>query len=392
MAFAVPSRSGIGLDAEQWIMADGNTTRNWENAADLVSQSELRLSWSASTDSDEWFAAAAGSLAAFREEVDRRFGQASLQAGWEHAFGDSGPLVSLQGLVDRRFNRSEYAEADHRGGSGEASVRFGLAAAGHLFVRGSYRSRTYRSLPEFNFHEARCSLQINRYFRTKTTLLGRIEAAFKRYLEPMVSERVVEIRIPNTPRGKKQQKWRKKQGDPTPSTVERTIRTETPAARISQVAVSVRIAQALSASTGLSVQALARRNPSGTGRYLTFEASGYADDDLLFDDPFNYESEEFSIECTRKLPWSIQGKAGWEGAWKRYDRPALDWNGEPVGGLRRTDRRSLAWISLVKPVEIPGLGRAVSVAFSATFFSNRSNDPYYHCTDAIYGVGVLWGE
>jgi len=379
--------AGIGLDVEQFVMYDANAFRNSEQIPDLVFQPEVRLAYSTSSESNELRFAYDGTLTFFQEYRDRRFQHHEISAKWSHAFREQGPDLSVLLTADTRINQNTYSEYDYRGGSGLVTLRFGQGGGAHWLIKGSAQVQQYSLLREFSYEEYQLAGRMTRSFESRTTVIAQVQAGTKHYLEPMLNRTVVQIPIPNTRQGKKYANWRKKHGDQTPWTVERVIQTQTAGKRMVQGALSLRIAQALFHRSGVAVQGLIRRNTGAGGRYMTFQESGYEQDDPLFDDPYNYNSDEASLEFTQKLPWNVQCKAGWEGLRKQYQHPVYDTTGAAVPGTRRKDGRNMFWISFDKGFSMHALGAEAGLSVTFSSLRNRSNDGYFDYRGGMAGAG-----
>lgn len=156
---------------------------------------------------------------------------------------------------------------------------------------------------------------------------------------------------------------------------------------VTRMLSSIRIAQSVTATTGLAVEASRNRSLSGQGRYLSYQDGGYEENDLLFDDPYNYDSDGVSLELTQILPFSIQLKAGWQGQDKRYYYPAFDMEGNSIDEENRSDQKQSIWIQLSRAFPAIFKLQSSRVLFSYTGYRNQSNDPFYTYSGYITMLG-----
>ena len=159
--------------------------------------------------------------------------------------------------------------------------------------------------------------------------------------------------------------------------------------RVGQWVGSVRVAQSLTANTGVSLEFLLRRNHEDGIRYLAGQVAGYTSEDELFDDRYGFESEELSFSLTQLLPWQMSLKLGGEMQWKDYpNRPALDLEGNALAsGELRNDRRAKGWLSLGKSFLLDESGRALDLVAEYYLLDNRSNDAFYDFRSSAVTLG-----
>lgn len=160
--------------------------------------------------------------------------------------------------------------------------------------------------------------------------------------------------------------------------------------QVGQWVALLRVAQSLTANTGLSGEFTVRRNHANAVRYLAGQVAGYTSEDELFDDRYGYESEEVSLNFTQLLPWQMSLKLGGEVQWKNYpNRPALDLAGNPLtSGELRDDRRITGWIALSKSLILSENGKSLDLVGEYNLIDNQSNDRFYDFRSGAVTVGV----
>jgi hypothetical protein len=100
--------------------------------------------------------------------------------------------------AEKRMDQDAYSLYDSLGGAGSAGLRFSMGGLGKWALKGFGQLQKYTHLKEFDFEEYQATCQINRAVRTRTTVIGQIQAGTKHYLEPVVV-RTIEI-TPSTRR------------------------------------------------------------------------------------------------------------------------------------------------------------------------------------------------
>ncbi len=261
-----------------------------------------------------------------------------------------------------RLNSKVYDWSEYR--QGRVYIGYKALLTSQLFAYFGWdgRMRTYPQLEPFSYWQNRGYLRLTRFFDSGTTMIMQIEALQKDYLDQSAIKMV-----PGFPE---------------------LISIGDGASR--QLLATMRLAQSLSPTAGLSADLSLRRNLTNAIRTLGTADGYYYSDDEMFDDPFGYEAEGLELALKKRLLHGWMMEIGGEALAKHYpNRLALDLAGEAFADQRiREDNRTSLWFSLRKSLRThPDLNPA-TLTFDLSWQQNRSNDPYYdyHLTAFSFGI------
>jgi hypothetical protein len=427
LGLCIPLSAGLNVDFSTWFIQDQNAFQNYEAISDFIIEPSATISYNKSWKNSRIRGFYEGGYAHFQEYDQRVFQTHYGGLAFHQIFGESGSTLSAGFQSGLRANHdSIYAYYDYGHQIAYLNWRKVWRSRGMTLAGFWGQQRRYQQIPEFNFQELRFFLQQNLFFKTRTTVIGRIQFGTKRFLESRVDNRLVQetvIRMDNpgsaeTGNSRGQGRGAGGRSDPgntgttpgggtgngrgetdtqssrmiamvdtTVEIVEHVVRVETPGQEVMQLKCSLRIAQSVSTSTGLAVEGRLQRRIQGEGRLLSYQDSGYESDDPLADDPYNYESQSLALECSQKLFWRMLIRAGWSAEWKDYAFLALNLDGELIPGRPvRKDTRSLIWFRLTKQF---ALGRWASAEISVSYhlIDNESNEAYSDYQDQIFTLG-----
>ena len=393
LCFSLSAQDKFGVKVNVWTLVDDNAFRNYQMLSDVVTQPGVTLYYYHPSERSDVQLEYNGSLAYFQNYLDRKFQHHFLGASGSSDLNDSA-TVSLYWTLrgGRRWNGPDYRYYDYGNVTGSFNVRYDAYERGSVTVGLGGQIQEYQELPEFNFTEIRTYVQPTLYLPTRTSLIGQVQAGYKKYTEPVVSEevirRVVPVRIVNS--DKVGGRWRYG-GVTIPVVVNRTVRKVQPGKSVLQVAGLLRVAQSVFEGTGIAVQGLVRRNPRANGLFASFQDSGYEEEDPLYDDPYSYETDALSVEATQMLFWGMSLKLGWDAQDKRYSYAAYDMDGSPLPDTDRRDRRTSVWVSLKKTLPVKGFSPNPVLSLSFSAMRNRSNDPYYDYSNRVSSAGLSFG-
>jgi hypothetical protein len=227
------------------------------------------------------------------------------------------------------------------------------------------RWRTYTSLAPFSYRQGTAFARISRFFDTGTTVMAEFQVTGKNYVPNSSVSDVADLPLVVTHGDGSSIQW----------------------------LGTFKLAQALTAKTGLNLEMLLRRNPQSEIRYLGNDNGVYYSDEELFDDVLSYHGEEIFTTLKQMLPWSAKLNVGAGVLFKRYDnRLAADIYGVPFPDQRlRTDQRRLVWLTLEKTIPIKTAWQPLALILSWTRLTNDSNDPYYQYTGSYWSLGLNFG-
>lgn len=384
----------IGLDLTVWAVKDGNAFRNYEAVSDQILQPGLSLYYSHETETFRFRTTYSGSWTGFNVYNQRQF--------FLHDAGLSGQWMPTQtrltvywgGDFGVRRNESAYEYYDYRHGTAYLNFRVDEGDAAATLFGISLKNRRYSALPQFDFNEWTGSLRQHVYLPTRTTVIVTAVVGQKRFTQSInagdtTAQQVIAITDPENTRGNsgkgKGSSNSSGKGKKTQAVEEdvAAVYTSLSGQKVSQLILSLRLAQSVTPKTGIAAEISQKQFLKGEGRYLSYQDGGYEDEDILFDDPYNYSGKNWSVELTQILPLAIRLKLGWDSEHKQYVYPAFDFDGNPVDDANRNDRMQSVWMQMT---------RSFSSINSELFFSfrtiqNESNDPYFDYEGGVTSLG-----
>ncbi len=383
----------IGLRCSFWTVFDDNAFRNYQMLSDVVYQPDAVLYYSRRTEQSGFLMDYEGSFTLFKNYSNRKFQHHFIGLSGDRRLGGSGNASLYWGVRGgRRWNESEYAYYNYGTASGYLTLRF-TGQKGSVGMGVSSQVQKFKELGQFDFYEIRAHVQPTLTLPTRTTLIGQFQLGYKKFTESVVSQEVIQRTVTMVWNGKG---WIRGTGNPNrpkqdsvrTRIIERLITVTAPGKSVLQFTGLGRVAQSIFPGTGIALQAVIRRNLKQDGRFLSFQDSGYEQEDVLFDDPYSYASDEWSFEWTQLLPWNLNLKAGWDWKNKRYSYLAYDAGGNPLTGTSRKDRKENLWMTLKKSVKIKGLALSPVLYVAYSRCANRSNDAYYEYTNDVFSSGL----
>jgi len=384
----------VGADLTVWGLIDGNAFRNYEAIQDQVVQPSFTLYYFRPFNNVAFRLYYTGTGTAFKNFPQRRFLYQTGGMNGSYSSDESRFSFYWGAELDFRDNEPAYAYYEYH----QNSTYFNMKADWHEMTATygglSTLSRKYKLLPQFDFREISGFLRQNIYLPTRTTVMGSVTLGRKRFVETVLSDKAVDevadVTDPEDSRGGNGRGNGQGNGQgngygrggtiaaiPVPTAEIESVYASMQGKSVTRMQLSLRLAQSLTEQTGLAVEVSQNRSLSGQGRYLSYQDGGYEENDLLFDDPYNYDFESIFLELTQILPFSVQLKTGWQGWDKRYYYPAFDMEGNPVYDENRSDQKQSVWIQLSRVFPKIYLFQSTRIFLSYAGFKNRSNDPFY---------------
>ncbi|MBN1478656.1 hypothetical protein JXA70_00130 [candidate division KSB1 bacterium] len=263
--------------------------------------------------------------------------------------------------VDGRLYSDDYKWYEYKQGYFYANIKAIVKPQLYAYVGVNTRIRSYDNLPPYSYQQNVAFVRLGNFFNSGTSVITEFNYMQKSYLNKDASpiESFSDVQT---------------NGD----------------GQSEQCVGLLRIGQALGAKTGTSAQILLRRNLKSSVRYLINDAGYYYSDEELFDDPFGYNAEQFSLTLKRKLPWSLQASIGGSYTEKHYvNRLALDLAGVPFEDVSvRDDQRFVGWLSLSKAWKYSSSLAPVTLTLDISVMKNRSNDLYYNYRTSYFSFGI----
>lgn len=391
---------------------DNNAYKFVDGPSDAVTQTSFYLArrdTSARTGVEYFYN---GDFDLFVRASQRHFTTQRVGLAYVRQFGQARHLLSAGGNFGGRWDRAVYKYYDTLDGAVYANFKLNLARTTSLRTTYRLTLRKYLKLDASSFREHLASLALNTAFPTRTALKLEVSYGYKDYTSSRVALVAATKRVGSTGMngmdgmggrmgggmgpgsmgwsGMWNGTWRRWVGGDTTASASAPALPAIPtilqygSPNKGQIALSLRVSQSLLTSTGIYAQYLRRINPSDGGRYQSGLWTGYAEDDDLFDDRYDYEGHEISGGMSQLLPWG--SKLTVEGSYMTKDyrnKPALDLDGFPLGEDRSDRKRTLS-----AGIEMP-LGMAFDVNLWYIYTTNTSNDPLYgYRGNHVVSVGV----
>ncbi|MBD3288124.1 hypothetical protein GF337_04915 [candidate division KSB1 bacterium] len=375
------------LTFTQTTIYDQNIFRNNLELPDWVNQTMIHLDRQFNIRSSTIRAGYTGDINFFQTYEDRLFH--THRAGIESFIPFSSKfLLNAGGEFGIRKNKSDYDYYDYHQWLLYSRFRVRQWQTTPLQFEFQTRTKDFKNLREFSYREMLGSMQIKRFFPTKTTFIGQITFSSKKYLNEQRIEEFVIIEkdtlvIPGHGRGRGPK-------HPITRTDTSVIAHNMNIPETRQWLLSLRIAQSIFSGTGISLQYSRRFKPTQNTRYLQGQEYTYSKDDELYDDPYSYGSHEIQSVLTQLLPWKSQLKIFAEFYDKNYTYSIDSSTGddESINSPKRFDRQTIVGLYLSKKFGARRLFENVELYFSAFYLENRSNDPYFDFSNYSMNGGI----
>jgi len=384
VAVSAPSGAEIVKRVSVEGIYDNNAFKSSDGVSDAITQTSFYLArrdTSAKAGVEYFYA---GDLALFAQSGQRHFTTHHVGVAYIHQLGPSRHLFSAGFNFGGRWDRALYDYYNNLDGALYANLKLNLPGATFLRMNYWVNARKYIHLDASSFREHLVSLTYSASLPSRTALRADVSYGYKGYTMERLTTALVSV---PQPAGRMGMGMRRGPGGGPQFRGEAALQevvVQSDAPGKSQIALSLRLSQSLSPSTGLNIQYLRRLNPSIGGFYQSGLGTGYAEDDDLFDDRYDYEGHEISGGVSQLLPWGskLTVEAGYFVKGYR-NRPALDLNGLSLGQDRDDRKRSLS-----AGVDMP-LGMSMDLNLWYIYGTNASNDLFYsYRGNHAFSVGV----
>jgi hypothetical protein len=158
-----------------------------------------------------------------------------------------------------------------------------------------------------------------------------------------------------------------------------------------QIILLTRFSQSLHPKIGLNLQYRKQINPVKDQELIS--TVDYTQNDELFDDPFSYQSNEFSSQLTWMLPFSFKLVTyGIYAAKSYHNQTAYTSSVDEIGeGDDRIDYRQSVSVALYKNFTINNNWlKSVQFMVNYRYINNDSNSYWYRYANGIYYFDVSW--
>jgi len=292
-----------------------------------------------------------GAMTSFDRYKDKNYQNHTLGISWYRLLNDAGNRLNAGISVTQRDHSEEYQWVElfttHLYVNSKIIINEQLFSYFGL----NLTSRRYKNLPAFSHYQSVLFARMSQFFATGTTLILEGDIMNKHYYPVSTASyhpdfpEVVTVGDGNSTSG----------------------------------IVLLRLAQAITPKTGLSLQLQGSRNFTASERYLGNTEGFYYSDEEMFDDMFGYNDVKMELGLTQTLPWKSKLVMMNSVQWKKYnDRPALDLEGNPLNNSElRNDKRRVMDITLEKRLNFSSAIEPLTISINWTNVNNHSNDAWY---------------
>ena len=351
--------------------ADDNLYRSPDPVSDVLTNLYLGLSYKPEAGTINYYYDA--HLFLYQEAVTRNFHLHEIGFDYYSSFGKQDQNYLYAGAAWlMRFDQEDYSYYDYNQLNAYLNLRFNFNA---MLLRTGYnfRYREYNAIPELTNFLNTVFIQANKTLPTRTSIILEANLGYKSF----ATQKSSAYSSMGMGRGRNLYS--------SESSV-----SEIPS--MQQAILIGRVAQSFHDKLGLYIQYRQQFNLSDQTAVLSTDS--YYQDEELFDDPFGYESREYSSQLSWIGPWNTQLKINAGQITKNYSSEqafisAADTTG--LGGARSDDRNYLSF-SLSKSYKInTNWLNLFSINFNYSYIKNASNSYWYDYKNSIIGAGVQFG-
>ncbi len=178
--------------------------------------------------------------------------------------------------IEQRLNGENFNFYNYLNYSGYLRYRFNINNT-YIFGNTSINVTDYSELNDLDNLFGSISLNANKSFKSKTTLIGGTTLKYKNYFNTELNSLENNVNIV----------------------------ANSNSAFTSQLTYYVKIAQSITPTTGLALQYTGRNIIAGTAKTIRKLQFAYGDESKYFDDPISYEGYTGNIQLSQILPWEI---------------------------------------------------------------------------------------
>jgi len=295
--------------------------------------------------------------------------------------------------VEQRVNKTDYNIYNYSMLAGYFNQQFQLAKFNWLWSNGAFYN-DYSELSQLNNWEINSNLQIHRTFPTRTTIMGGTGIYYKRYTNSELTvpldtatTQIYESALGNGKGGSSGGRHGTIGSDG--GYFSQIIYADFEVPSITQIRLWGRLAQSLTATTGLAVQYNYQNLLSESARFITGISYNYSEESQIFDDPMGYEGSSIGGELTQLLFGGIILKGAFYYRDKQYVSQGIYTDAEIYdGSILRSDIDKIFWLNFQKRVEINFReGSDLIFKFNYQWINNQSNSYWYDYSNHQVSIG-----
>ncbi|MFH1198351.1 MAG: hypothetical protein V1720_21800 [bacterium] len=276
---------------------------------------------------------------------------------------------TITAYYEQRFNGENTSYFDYYNLTAYYANRF-LIGDFNIGVTPNFSLTKYPNIPLLDNWKGTLNLFVNRSFESGTTFILGGLLNYKKYLSTSTTEIVNYYDEQNV-------------------LITDTLTGEN-ISSLFHITSYLRIAQSLTASTGLAVQYTNRSLINNDAEKYKSLNLTYGDESEIFDDPVNYESNGFLVELTQVLFDDMVVKAGYYFSGKTYPSQGIyDKENNYDLSKDRTDTQHIFNLSLSKEFEVEFLNNApLSVGMNYQMINNSSNSYWFKYNNNSFNLSL----
>jgi hypothetical protein len=366
------------IDVSSWY--DDNIYRSPEKTAETVTDFSLDLNYQPKNSGFNF--GYNGSYLLYHELGSRNFSLNGLGLGYTRSLDDEERYtiyLGANGLM--RVNNEEYNYYDY----GQIYAYMNMSFSLNWFYLKSgynYRYRNYSNLSDLTNNRHYGFIQINKSFKTRTTLIMEADLGYKSFSGQEFTTTYVSG-------GGGGGNGHGRMSESSTVAYTSTSTKEIPA--LTHAILLARISQSLHTKVGIYFQY--RKQISLTDETNYVNSDNYYQDEEIFDDPFSYESDMYSGQLTWMLPWQMKLQIGSVAANKHYISELAFESVDDTTGLAgiRKDKFQNIYSNFTKTFFI-NKNWINSLVFNINYgyIRNESNSYWYTYKNAIVSSGIQW--
>lgn len=288
--------------------------------------------------------------------------------------------------AEQRINREEDNLYDYSQFKTNFNYKFKIQKF-YFFTNLNLGFINFPNMQELNSWNYAANFKVVKSFPTKTTLLSGINLNYKKYtnifiLPEETTENLNDINYLVSGGGSGGGGGRGGNG--------MFIQDETETPSVSIGKVWVRLAQSVFSKTGIAALLQKQFILSGNNRLLIGDVLNYQLEDLIFDDPMNYESDKFGAELTQILPWSSKFKSSYHITQKDYITQGIYIDSENYSDetKRTDDNKNLNFILTKHFNNLPGKNTYFTLSLQYIWLENISNSYWYNYKNEVTSLNM----
>jgi hypothetical protein len=294
-----------------------------------------------------------GNLNAFQNISDRFFQYHSFGANYAFSLSDGGEEnIFLGANYDLKRGTSDYRIYDYNQFSSFINGKFSITE--NVYGRAGYKLtlKNFPSLYDLTHFENLFFGQVSTFLETKTGLFLNASLGNKNY--SMTETITSSTGFKGNGKGYgSMMRYNQNENN----------------INVLQLRTSLKISQSLFENTGMSVSYLNRLNLNKLDQNLQSTDFIYSDDQDLWDDPYGFQSNEYGIELTQRLPFDFTVKLSGEYARRHFTSNLAD----SLNLIKRVDGKSALWFGISKIFQSMPVFESFEITVEYMFINNESN-------------------